>query len=188
MFASLEELRTYVRPNIPNKRLFHVLGVEQEADTLARRWGVDPYAARQAAIVHDMTKFYPLAVQLHICEKYDIIPSYLEKGSGDLLHGITAAALAWHELSLSHEVADAVRFHTTGRPRMTMLDKVVYMADYIEPTRDFDGVGLLRVLAYADIHRAVLQGFAFSIAHQLAKRRPVHPLTVDAWNAHLERG
>ena len=85
-------------------------------------------------------------------------------------------------------VYDAIRWHTTGKPDMTLLEKIIYMADYIEPTRDFPGVEPLRRLAYLDLDRAMALGLQMSLDELLERGTPVHPNTADALNWYLQQG
>ena len=145
------------------KRMPHVAGCEREAVRLARRWGADENAAREAAILHDCTKRLGLEEQLLLCNKYGIMTDAVEAVEGKLLHAKTGAAIAKYEYGLSDEVHDAIFWHTTGKPDMTMLEKVIYLADYIEPTRDFEGLEKLRALSYRDIDKALYLGLKMSI-------------------------
>lgn len=158
-----EWLRKKAYAKLNPKRVPHVAGCEEEAVKLARRWGADEENAREAAILHDITKNLNLADQLLLCDKYGIITDNLEKKDAKLLHAKTGAAVAKHEFSVSEEVYRAIYWHTTGKEDMSLLEKIVYMADYIEPTRDFDGVERLRELAYKDLHGALLLGFEMSL-------------------------
>ena len=126
------------------KRIAHVAGCESEAVKLAMRWGEDPETAAEAGILHDITKKLNFEEQLILCGKYGIINDNLELGSPKLLHAKTGAALARDLFGVSDRVYNAIRWHTTGKPDMTLLEKIIYLADYIEPTRDFPGVEKLR--------------------------------------------
>lgn len=141
-------------------RIPHVQGCEQEAVRLAARWGADPDDARTAAILHDITKKFETDEQLLLCEKYGIIDKNVEK---KLFHAITGAAYAKTEFGVSDAIYRAIRWHTTGRPDMNLLEKIIYIADYIEPTRDFDGLKKLRRLAYEDLDEAMILGLGMSI-------------------------
>lgn len=143
-------------------RVNHVKGCEAEARRLSKRWGGDPDQAAEAAILHDCTKKAELAEQLRLCEKYGIIPDETERVSGKLLHAKTGAAVAEQDFGFDPETASAIRWHTTGKADMTLLEKIIYMADYIEPTRDFEGVAPLRALAYEDLDKAMLLGLEMS--------------------------
>ena len=126
----------------------------QEAVQLARRWGENPESAAVAGILHDITKILSYDEQLILCEKYGIILDNAEKENPKLLHAITGAAKARDLFGVSEEIYEAIRWHTTGKPDMTTLEKIIYLADYIEPTRDFEGMDRLRALAYEDLSEA----------------------------------
>ena len=161
-------------------RVAHVRGCEQEAIALAERWGADPEDAAEAAILHDCTKKEKLDGQLALCERYGIVPDAVERGNEKLLHAKTAAALAREEFGVSPEVESAIRWHTTGKPDMTLLEKIIYMADYIEPTRTFEGVEQLRALAYEDLDRAMLLGLEMSIEENCRSGNEMHRNSVEA--------
>ena len=161
-------------------RIPHVQGCEQEAVSLAHRWGADPEDAAEAAILHDCTKKEKLDGQLALCAKYGYEPDAVERKSEKLLHAKTGAALARAEFGISPAVESAIRWHTTGRADMTTLEKIIYMADYIEPTRAFDGVEPLRKLAYEDLDRAMLLGLEMSIAENQRYGNTIHESSAAA--------
>ncbi len=145
------------------KRVAHVVGCEAEAVNLAMRWGEDPENAAEAGILHDITKKLVLSDQLILCRKYGIINDTAEEENVKLLHAKTGAAIAKDLFNISDEIYDAIRWHTTGKPDMTLLEKIIYMADYIEPNRDFEGVEKLRKLAYEDLDKAMALGLEMSL-------------------------
>ena len=161
--AELDWLRKKAHAMLKPKRIPHVVGCEQEAVRLAERWGEDVYDAAAAGILHDITKKLTVEEQLILCRKYGIMTDAVESVEGKLLHAKTGAAIAKYEYGLSDEVHDAIFWHTTAKPDMTMLEKVIYLADYIEPTRDFDGLEELRALSYRDIDKALYLGLKMSI-------------------------
>ena len=161
-------------------RIPHVRGCEEEARKLAARWGADPDQAAEAASLHDCTKKEDLAGQLRLCEKYGIIPDEMERVSGKLLHSKTGAAIAEREFGLTPEAVSAICWHTTGKADMTLLEKIIYMADYIEPNRDFEGVEPLRALAYQDLDAAMLLGLEMSRDEIRARGERPHVNTLDA--------
>ena len=161
-------------------RIPHVRGCEAEAIRLAERFGADRERAAEAAILHDCTKKAQLEEQLRLCEKYGIIPDEIERTNGKLLHAKTGAAVAQQEFGMDASVVEAIRWHTTGRADMTLLEKVIYMADYIEPNRDFEGVEVLRKLACEDLDKAVLRGLEMSLEDVAGRGEEPHPNTVEA--------
>ena len=144
-------------------RVAHVVGCESEAVKLAMKWGEDPENAAEAAILHDITKKLSLSEQLILCDKYGIINDTVEEHNVKLLHAKTGAAMAKELFNISNEVYEAIRWHTTGKTDMTLLEKIIYMADYIEPNRDFEGVERLRELAYENLHAAMALGLKMSL-------------------------
>ena len=184
----LPELRACSYSMIRHKRVAHVMGVEEEAVKLAKFWGADPELARHAAILHDCTKYLDLDAQLKLCRKYDIPLDDLERQAVKLLHAKTGACIARYVFGEPDEVYEAILWHTTGKADMTLLDKVLYMADYIEPNRDFEGVDRLRELAYTDLDRAMLLGVDATIREMEERGYLIHTNTLSARQWLLDRG
>ena len=176
-----DDLRCASLSMVKAKRIPHIRGVEEEAGRLALRWGADPHLARRAGILHDCTKYLDLEEQLQLCEKYDIVLDDLERVAVKLLHAKTGAAIARHVFGEPEEVCNAIYWHTTGRADMDLLSKVLYMADYIEPSReDFQGLEELRRLAYEDLDAALLLGCELTIQDMEERGMPVHRNTLQA--------
>ena len=142
-----EEMRKSILSRLQGYRYEHSLGVERAAIMLAEKYGEDPEKAGTAGILHDITKYLSPQEQLNLCGKYGIIPCTVEKSEPKMLHGKTAAAIARAEYHMPEDICDAIACHTTGKNHMTLLDKILYLADYIEETRDFPGVDKARELA-----------------------------------------
>ena len=174
------ELRACSYSMIRAKRIAHVQGTEEEAVRLARRWGADEEKARRGAILHDCTKYLTMEEQLQLCRKYGIVLDDLEQQAVKLLHAKTGACVARDVYGVSDDVYEAIFWHTTGKADMTLLEKILYIADYMEPNRDFPGVERLRTLAYQDLDQAVLAGCEMSIQEMKDRGLPVHPNTVRA--------
>ena len=183
-----DELRPIAMSYLKPKRMPHVLGTEQEAVRLVRRYGGDETQARIAALLHDCTKKLDMAQQLALCEKYGIMLDELEQKALKLLHSKTGAAIARDVFGVEDAVYDAILYHTTGKPDMTRLEKIIYLADYIEPTRDFPGVDELRKTVYEDMDKGLLMGLTMTIQEMEEMGNPVHHLTRDARDYLLKRG
>lgn len=175
-----DELRACSLSMVYAKRHAHILGVEKTAVELAERWGADPELARRAGILHDCTKYLNLEEQLQICRKYGIVLDDLERESAKLLHSKAGAALARYVYGQPEEVYWAIFWHTTGKADMSLLEKIVYLADYMEPNRDFDGVDKLRKLCYTDLDAALALGLDMSIADLTERGVPIHKNTQGA--------
>lgn len=176
----LNQLRACSYSMMRAKRIPHVMGVEEEAVKLAQRWGADPELARRAGILHDCTKYYELPEQLDICEEYGVKLDALEQKAVKLLHSKTGACIARGVFGQPDAVYDAIFWHTTGKADMTTLEKVLYIADYMEPNRDFDGVERLRHLAYTDLDKAMLLGVEMTIQEMQQRQVPIHTNTLQA--------
>ena len=165
------------------KRIPHVQGTEEEAVRLAERWGADVQDAAEAAILHDVTKRLEPNEQLRMCAEYGIINDNSETENPKLLHAKTGAAYARARFGAPDEIYDAIRWHTTGRAGMSLLEKIVYMADYIEPHRSFEGVDDLRELAYKDLDEAMRLGLRMSLEDVRAQGFEPHKNSVEALHA-----
>jgi len=177
---TLEELRCVALSYLKPRRMAHVLGTEEEAVRLARRYGVDEREARTAALLHDCTKKLGLEEQLQLCEKYGVQLDEMQRWALKLQHAITGAEVARDVFDVTDAVYEAIRWHTTGKADMTKLEKVIYLADYIEPTRDFPGVEELRKAVYEDLDRGLLLGLQMSVQEMENWGNSVHEDTLRA--------
>jgi predicted HD superfamily hydrolase involved in NAD metabolism len=183
---NFEQLAEATKSQMPAKRWNHTLGVVSSAVELAKRYGADPGKAELAALLHDYCKFWPIEEQRSAYVAEGLDPELLEYDP-QLLHGPVAAEIVRKRHGIEDaEVLDAIRYHTSGRERMTLLDKVVCLADYIEPGRDFPGVHNIREIAEHSLERALVAGFDSTIRFLLEKGKKVYPLTVRARNALID--
>ena len=177
-----DELRACSYSMVKAKRHPHIGGVESESVKLAQHWGCDVDEARRAAILHDCTKYLLMEEHLELCEKYEIALDEVERNGVKLLHAKTGSAIAVDVFGASEAVAQAILYHTTGRANMCLLEKVLYLADYMEPNRKFEGVEELRQLSYTDLDAAALMGCEMSVEEMEAKGRVLHHNTLEARN------
>ena len=180
---SLSQLRPVALSYLKHKRIPHVLGTEQEAIRLAERYGADVEKARRAALLHDCTKKLDMEEQLALCRRYGIQLDGLEQKALKLLHSKTGAAIARDVFGVDDEIYSAIWYHTTGHANMTKLEKIIYLADYIEPSRDFPGVDKLRKVCYEDLDRGLLMGLEMTIEEMTSMGNPVHHATIEARDA-----
>ena len=177
---SLDWLREESYPFLHPRRVAHVWGCEHEARSLAKRWGADEGDAAEAGILHDITKKLTPAEQLLLSEKYGIINDTNELKNAKLFHAKTGAALSRDLFGVPEEIESAIRWHTTAHENMTLLEQIIYLADYIEPTRDFPGVERLRKLAYEDLRAAMILGLEMGLEEIRAEGREPHENSVRA--------
>ena len=176
----IPELRACSYAMVQAKRVRHIRGTEEEAVRLARCWGADETLARRAGILHDCTKYLTGQEHIAICQQYGVPLDDLERTAPKLLHSKTGACMARHLFGEPDEVYQAIFWHTTAKADMTTLEKILYVADYMEPNRDFDGVERLRRLAYADLDKALLLGVETTVQEMRDRRLPVHSNTLQA--------
>ena len=176
----IPELRACSYSMVREKRVKHIRGTEEEAVRLARRWGADETYARRAGILHDCTKYLELEDQLSLCRQYGVQLDELEQVAVKLLHSKTGACIARAVFDEPDEVFWAIYWHTTAKADMTTLEKILYVADYMEPNRDFEGVERLRELAYQDLDKALLLGVETTIQEMKDRKLPVHQNTLQA--------
>lgn len=182
MDYSRDELIEAVSSQMPAKRWEHTKGVMETAVILAGRFGADPVKADLAAILHDVAKYWPVQ-KLHQMMVEHKLSDELLHYDKQLWHAEVGAFVAEREYGVTDaEVLDAIRYHTSGRVGMTLLDKVVCLADYMEPGRDFPGVNNIRELANHSLEEALAAGFDSTIVYLLSRRQIIFPLTVLARN------
>ena len=176
----ISRLRPVALSYLKHRRIPHVLGTEQEAIRLAERYGAGVEKARVAALLHDCTKKLNMEDQLALCRQYGIQLDELEQKALKLLHAKTGAALARDVFGVDDEIYNAILWHTTGKPDMTVLEKVIYLADFIEPTRDFPGVDALRRTVWEDLDRGLLMGLEMTVEEMQEMGSPIHVNTLAA--------
>ena len=181
-----EQCITAIREKLSHKRFIHSLNVADEAEHLAKKWGADPERARIAGLLHDIMKDTPPEEQLQILAKFGIMLDNVQKKEGKLLHAITGAAYIERVLRVDDpDIVNAVRYHTTGRRGMTILEKVLFLADFISADRDYEGVEPLRNAVSRGLKDGMLQSLQFTIGDLAARLCAIHPDTVDAYNEEI---
>ena len=177
---SLEELEQVVIGLLNPNRVAHVLGCRDTAVELARRWGADETDAARAGLLHDITKALDGPLQLTLCAAYGKILSEFSKKYPKTLHALTGSLVAERIFGENENVVSAICHHTTGRANMTLLEKIVYVADYMEPNRTIPGVDKLRQLAFTDLDGALKLGLEMTLEHLNRQGSEVSPESRDA--------
>lgn len=177
---TLEQLRPVALSHLAHQRIPHVLGTEQEAIRLALRYGADIHKARVAALLHDCTKKLGEEGQLALCGQYGIGLDDVERHAVKLLHSKTGAAVARDIYGVDDEIYNAIYWHTTGHAHMTKLEKIMYLADYIEPNRAFPGLDGLRRAAYESLDAGMVMGLSMTVEEMRQRGNPVHGATLAA--------
>lgn len=180
---SEEQIENYLVENLKTKRYEHSLGVRDTAIKLAKLYGTDIKKAKIAALVHDCAKNMRDDEILNMAESHKVKIDNICKESPQLLHGAVAAIIAKEKMGITdEEVLNAVTYHTTGRKNMSMLEKIIYIADYIEPLRNFQGVEALRKVVYEDLDKALLMSFDSTIKFVIERGQLIHIDTIEGRN------
>jgi len=177
-----QELVQHVKSHMSEKRFKHVLGVEKAAMQLAKDNGVSVEKASIAALTHDYAKERSQADFFAVIDSEGLDPD-LKEWSNAIWHGVVGAYLVERELGINDtDILHAITVHTTGAAEMTPLDKVIYVADYIEPGRDFPGVNKARALAKENLDAAVAYETKQTLAFLIEKEARIYPKTIETYN------
>lgn len=181
---SLNTMREKLQSALSVKRYIHTMGVVDESVKLAEIYGThaDKEKAKIAALLHDCAKDYPADLKKRLCKEYHISLDEIMKKQPDLIHPFLGAEIAKREYLVDdEEILNAIRYHTTGRNQMSLLEKVIFIADYIEAGREeFEGLEEARRLAYLDLDMAMRYILEETIDYVKEKNRMLHPLSAEA--------
>ena len=179
---SRENLMQKIQMRMSEQRFKHVLGVEETAVALAKKYGASPEKASIAALTHDYAKERPDEEFKMVIVRDGFDPELLNYNNA-IWHGLVGASFVERELGITDaEILHAIRVHTTGAAKMSLLYKIIYVADYIEPGRDFPGVQDARAIAWADLDEAVAFETKHTLAHLLAQEQQIYPKTIETYN------
>lgn len=174
-----EEVKKHLTP----QRFYHSQCVMEEAKKLAAFWGADEKKAALAGILHDIMKDTPGEEQLKMMERFGIMLTDTQKANPKLWHSLCGAAYLEHVLGIQDkEVLEAVRCHTSGKKDMTLLEKVLFVADYMSADRDYPGVERMREKAYKSLDAAIVEGISFTVSELMERQAPVSADSIDAYN------
>ena len=179
-----EKIKEKLQSSLSIERYIHTLGVAEEAEKLAKRYGDEELdkKAVYAGLLHDCAKDYPAEMKRRFCKEYHIPVDDIMKKQIDLVHPFLGAEVAKREYGVEDEdILEAIRWHTTGKADMTVLDKIIFIADYIEPNREsFDGLEEARKLAYEDLDKAMKYILESTIEYVKKRNRLLHPYSLEA--------
>ena len=181
---SLETMRERLQSAVSVNRYIHTLGVVEEAQKLAEVFGTpqDREKVYVAALIHDCAKEYPEQLRARLCREYKVCVDEVMAEVPDLIHPFLGAEIAKREYLIQDEaILNAIRYHTTGRANMSFLEKIIYIADYIEPNRKaFAGLEEAKRLAYLDLDMAMACILRQTLDYVAQRGRRLHPLSQEA--------
>lgn len=181
-----EQYEQEVQRHLTEKRFYHSQCVAQEAARLAQQYGADVEKARLAGILHDIMKDTPPEQQLKILQDSGILLTKTQRQNRKLWHALAGAAYLQQTLQVKDgDIVEAVRCHTSGKKDMSLLEKVLFVADYISADREYPGVERMRQAAYRSLEEAIVEGVLFTVQELMGQRLPVAAESVEAYNDAL---
>ncbi|MBE6823860.1 MAG: HD domain-containing protein [Ruminococcaceae bacterium] len=183
---TLEDYKAIIRPMMSERRYNHCVNVSIEAVRLAKKYGADVKKAEVAGILHDITKEVDFENQLQIIEHGDIILTDVEKSTNKLWHAISGSVYIQTKLGINdQEIIDAIRYHTTGRANMSLLEKVIFLADFTSAERNYPDVEVIRQKADISLEEGMLYGIQFTLNKLLERQSLLCEDAIDAYNEIL---
>lgn len=184
----LHKIKKHLSKVLDEKRYDHTLGVAYTAAALAMRYNADIKKAETAGLLHDCAKCMENDKKLNICEKHKIEISEAEMKNPFLLHAKVGAYVAKKKYDIKDEdILNAIRYHTTGRPAMSLLEKIVYIADYIEPGRNHaSNLDEVRTLAFQDLDSALIVILNDILIHLNKSEKEIDPMTQECYNYYRQ--
>lgn len=180
---SIEQMKEKLKSSLSSRRFLHSIGVMDTAVQLAEIYGEDPWDAAVAGLLHDCAKDMRGEEILQMCRRFSIEADNITREQPELLHGKIGACIAQDEYGIEDKrVLDAIRYHTMGRENMSLLEKIIFIADYIEPNRSFPGVERIRKAAFSSLDEAMLMSLDNTIRQVIKKGVLIHPDTINARN------
>lgn len=178
-----DKLKKELKKRLKKDRYEHSLGVMSTMCELAEIYGADYEKSKLAGLVHDITKNNTVEEQLELIKKYNIPADEDILSHKKLLHAVTAPYVLKNEFGITdEEVLSAVRYHTTAKPEMNLLEKLLYVADYIDPTRDYEDVEFYRNLAREDIDKCTFLCLAYTVEELSKNKQFIYKDTFEAYS------
>ena len=181
----IEKIKNDVKNMLSKERYTHTLGVEKRALELAKIYEVNEEAAQIAAILHDMAKELTKQEKLNYAKENQLEVDEIEKSSPGLLHAKIAADMAKKKYHIAEEIQSAITYHTTGRQNMSMLDKIIFVADATEENREYADLEEIRELSEKNLNEAIITIINFNIQENIEKGKLLHPNSILARNQLL---
>ena len=183
-----DKYKEVIRPFLDDRRYFHSLCVAEEAVKLAKKYGADVEKAYTSGILHDITKQTENETQLQFIQKSNIISIKETEDKPKIYHSKSGAAYVHDVLGIDDmEIVDAIRYHTTARANMSLLETILYIADFTSADRDYSDVSVMRVLADADLNEALKYALSYTITDLVQRRKTLHSDTVNAYDYYINR-
>lgn len=187
--SEIKDIKKELEHDLDSKRYEHTLGVAYTAACLAMRYGYDMEKAYITGLLHDCAKCMSNKDKLEYCEKYDIPVTKVEHENPSLLHAKVGAEMSRRKYDIKDsEIYQAIMYHTTGHPQMTLLDKIIYISDYMEPHRDeAPNLDSVRKQAFIDINATLLTILKDSVTYLEKSDKTVDPMTMQTYLYYVKQ-
>lgn len=180
---NLDEYKNLIKSKMSEHRFVHSVNVSKEARKLAKIYGADAEKAALAGILHDITKEMPVEEQLKIITDSGIILDNVQKNAPKLWHGISGSIYIKENLDINDaDILNAIRYHTTGRAGMSLLEKIIFVADFTSQERTYKGVSTMRKKSRKTLDEAMLYGFKFTFSDLSKRELAIHPDELACYN------
>lgn len=180
---NLDEYKNLIKSKMSEHRFVHSVNVSKEARKLAEIYGADAEKAAIAGILHDITKEMPVEEQLKIITDSGIILDNVQKNAPKLWHGISGSIYIKENLDINDaDILNAIRYHTTGRAGMSLLEKIIFVADFTSQERTYKGVSTMRKKSRKTLDEAMLYGFKFTFSDLSKRELAIHPDELACYN------
>lgn len=180
---NLDEYKNLIKSKMSEHRFVHSINVSKEARKLAKIYGADAEKAEIAGILHDITKEMPVEEQLKFITDSGIILDNVQKNAPKLWHGISGSIYIKENLDINDEdILNAIRYHTTGRAGMSLLEKIIFVADFTSQERTYKGVSTMRKKSRKTLDEAMLYGFKFTFSDLSKRELAIHPDELACYN------
>lgn len=180
---SIAEYKKIIKSMMSENRYNHSVNVSKEAVKLAKRYGGDEEKAAIAGILHDITKEMPKEEQLQIMLDSGIILDDIQKNAPKLWHGISGSVYIKKHFGIEDEdILNAICYHTTGRAGMSLLEKIIFVADFTSEERTYKGVATMRKKSRKSLEDAMLYGFKFTFSDLSSRELAIHPDELACYN------
>lgn len=185
---TIDEMKSKLEKTLTLRRFIHSVNVKETAVKLATVYDENKSKAAIAGLLHDCARDMDKQEVFKLCDRFNIKVEGIARMQPELLHGPIGSVLANREYGITdREILDAIRCHTTGRENMTLLDKIIFIADYIEPGRKFEGVEEVRNLAFRDLDKSIVLALDQSLKYIIKKGKLIHLDTVNARNSIIAK-
>ncbi|MCH5296235.1 MAG: bis(5'-nucleosyl)-tetraphosphatase (symmetrical) YqeK [Ruminococcus sp.] len=179
----MDEYKKLIRTKMGEYRFTHSVNVSKEAKNLAKIYGADEEKAELAGMLHDITKELPRQEQLKIITDSGIILDDVQENAPKLWHGISGSLYVKDNLNICDEdILNAIRYHTTGRAGMSLLEKIIFVADFTSQERTYKGVSTMRKKSRKSLDEAMLYGFKFTFTDLSKRELAIHPDELACYN------